>query len=46
MYSLVTQILTAFLSESFALLSATFIEKPVTIIVDIVLQNHSTEHHL
>lgn len=32
MYYLVTQTLTAFLSESFALLSATFTEKPVTII--------------
>lgn len=32
MYSLVTQTLTAFLSETLALLSATFIEKPVTII--------------
>lgn len=31
MYSLVTQTLTAFFSESFAL-SATFTEKPVTII--------------
>lgn len=43
MYSLVTQILTAFLSESFALLSATFIAKPVTIFVAIVLQNHSAK---
>lgn len=32
MYYLVTQTLTAFLSESFALLSATFTEKLVTII--------------
>lgn len=32
MYYLYTQTLTAFLSESFALLSATFTEKPVTII--------------